>query len=96
MTVESVKKSLEQFEGALYNAIAIAGFLQIEDFEEVRLYSAFRFDKMNENPLLRKRRENQKAIRQWERGKVKLPFIEETVPYKRIILDENGDGEVTL
>ena len=51
---------------------------------------------MNENPLLRKRRENQKAIRQWERGKVKLPFIEETVPYKRIILDENGDGEVTL
>lgn len=96
MTVESVKKSLEQFEGALYNAIAIAGFLQIEDFEEVRLYSAFRFDKMNENPLLRKRRENQKAIRQWERGKVKLPFIDDTVPYKRIILDENGDGEVTL
>lgn len=96
MTIESLKKSLEQFEGALYNAIAICGFLNIEHVDEIRLYSAFRYDKMNESPLLRKRKENQLALRQWESGRVKLPFVEHDVRYARIVLDEEGNGEVNL
>lgn len=96
MTIESLKKSLEQFEGALYNAMAICGFLNIERIDEIRLYSAFRYDKMNESPLLRKKKENQIPLRQWESGKVKLPFVDHEVRYAKIILDEEGNGEVKL
>ena len=96
MTVESLKKSLSQFEGALYNAMVIASFLKIDDFDEIRLYSAYRYDKIDENPYSHKIKENQIALRQWRAGKVKLPYVDIEVPYKRIVLDEQGEGEVEL
>lgn len=95
-----------QYKGAMQNALAIAGFLEIPiQLEKVRVYSVYRNDKINDyvNPvrirerMYRSRMEKSEILEErsdWNDDSVKLDFLgRERFQHKRIQLNvETGEG----
>ncbi len=106
ITSKSLKKSIEQFKGAILNALVIGGFLEINNFNNVSFYSAYRSDKMNDfiknttNPVALKNpklvKENNELINIWNDERISFEILRSSCIYKKIILDEDGNGEVKL
>lgn len=86
-----------QFAGALQNAEALAGFLGIS-INEVRVYSAYRNDKLNDfaNPikLHNKIRMNSSGKTDWNDSRIKLDYpMKQKFLHTKIKLDlESGNG----
>lgn len=98
--INTLEKSFQQFKGAISNALALAGVLGIQSFENIEFYSAFRKERIsnikNEDSVILKNVENMKLIKQWEDGIVKFDFLNSNAAYGKIYLDDNGDGEILL
>lgn len=97
-----------QFCGAMQNALAIAGFLNIPvDMDHITVYSAYRNDKINDtaNPARLRLQMHQRIQPQehsdhldWNNQRVKLDFLgKETFLHCKIQLNiENGHGEYVV
>lgn len=81
-------------------------FLEINNFNNVSFYSAYRFDKMNDfiknttNPVVLKSpklvKENNELINIWNDERISFEILKSPCIYKKIVLDEDGNGEVKL
>ncbi|MCM1106185.1 MAG: hypothetical protein NC355_04495 [Blautia sp.] len=100
-----------QFQGAMQNAMAIAGFLGIPiSYQQTRFYTAYRSDRINcvGDPVKQRMRmhnsrgqtgnNNTSAQREWNTGRVELGFLGKAeYIHKKIQLDiETGVGEYQM
>ena len=105
INTENIKKSKIQFIMGIYNARAIAGFLNIS-IKKIHIYSAFRNDTIgnlsqSDSIVLRSANideKNRSIIRDWRNGICKLMVDLNETPYthNKICLDENGKGTCRL
>ena len=101
----SIKKSKIQMIMGIYNARAVAGFLNIA-IRNIFVYSAYRNDQIEsieDDKSINIRaaisnKEDQKLIRDWKRGVcvLKLDNKEKIFKHEKIQLDQNGTGNCTL
>lgn len=100
LSIKSLIKTIEQFKGAIFNSFAFGGILGIKEFKCIEVYSAYRNEKLSadksENVVLQKNVENRKLIRQWELHQVDLDFVNSSVYYGRIQLDDLGEGSIQI
>lgn len=87
-----------QFKGAYYNALALAGYLGVEQFlQETRLYTCFWRDRMNLDSLASRATlsRGNTLLKEWMQGKVKLDCFE-TVNFamKKIEVKEDQSGHL--
>lgn len=99
INISTLKKSKIQFVMGIYNARAIAGFLNIS-ISKIFLYSAYRSDSCS---LIEMRSANinaddLKILRNWKNGKCVLvvDLEEKEFCHKKIPLDREGNGECAL
>ena len=97
-----------QFKGAIQNALAIAGFLDIEiNLDRIRVYSVYRNDKLKRffDPVSlrfqmheREERKCPKDCQDWNDKKVILDFLgKDTYEHNKIPLNvEDGTGSCKL
>ncbi|MCM1282646.1 MAG: hypothetical protein NC180_03485 [Muribaculaceae bacterium] len=100
-----------QFQGAVQNAMAIAGFLGIPiSYQQTRFYTAYRNDRINciSDPVKQRMRmhnsrgqisnRNTSAQREWNTDRVELDFLGKAeYIHKKIQLDtETGEGEYQM
>lgn len=105
ITTDSVKKSKIQFVMGIYNARAIAAFLNMK-IKSIIVYSAYRNDKIrliSEDVLIQMRYANSdsnnlKIIKEWKKGKctLEVDLKELKFEHKQIKLDNEGNGEYIL
>ena len=105
MNTSSIKKSKIQLIMGIYNARAVAGFLNIK-INNIRIYSVYRSDlieSIEDDKSINIRaaisnKEDQKLIRDWKRGVcvLKLDNKEKIFKHEKIQLDQNGTGNCTL
>ncbi len=102
ISTSSIKKSKMQFIMGIYNARAIAGFLNIP-ITKIYIYSAYRSDKLSERDLidLRSTISNQEDIAvivDWKnnRCKLELDLKKYVFQHNKIILDQDGVGTCEL
>lgn len=103
--IETLKKYKIQFVMGIYNARAIAGFLNIP-IKEIYIYSAYRDDRiesMQDESLISMRQANLnpkdvKVINDWKKGRccLKLDLEEKTYEHRKIQLDQAGNGTCVL
>lgn len=99
----SIDKSKHQFTMGLYNARALAGFLNIK-IKEIFVYSAYRKDMIGSpQALINLRNANlnskdRATVNDWNQGKCKLEIDKKEVEFEhlKIQLDENGNGVCEL
>lgn len=103
ISINSWEKSKEQFKGAILNSLVISGFLGIQKFATIEVYSAFREDKLTvkdtNNPVLLKQYVGmppQDKLEDWKNDYVRIDFINQKLPLKKINLDHNGKGLVNF
>ena len=100
LSIKNLTKSIDQFKGAIHNAIALAGILGIEEFKCIEVYSAYRNEKISsdksENVVIQKDVSIRKLIKQWEKQQVKFDFINSSAYYGRIELDDLGEGCIRI
>lgn len=100
LSIKNLAKSIEQFKGAVHNALALAGILGIEEFKCIEVYSAYRNEKISsdksENVVIQKDVNIRKLIKQWEQQQVNFDFINSNVYYGRIELDDLGVGCIRI
>lgn len=102
----SWEKIKHQFEGAMQNALALAGLLGIEmDLRNTQLFSVFRNDKLNDfsNPAkqrlyMHEHRNLSQKHKDWNDEKIKFEFLDSMLcTHKKIQLHiEDGTGEYIL
>lgn len=102
------KKIKEQFRGAIQNALALAGFLNITvDLNRVCVYSVYRNDKLNDvsNPVKlryqmhdRVQREWPEDCQDWNEDRIRLDFLNiERFKHNKIPLDvAEGKGTYNM
>lgn len=102
------KKMKDQFRGAIQNALALAGFLDITvDMDEICVYSVYRNDKLNDvsNPVKlryqmydREQRKCAEDCQDWNEDEVLLNFLNiEKLKHNKIPLDvEDGTGTYSM
>lgn len=102
------KKIKEQFRGAIQNALALAGFLDITiDLNRVCVYSVYRNDKLNDvsNPVKlryqmhdREPRKWAEDCRDWNEDRIRLDFLNiERFRHNKIPLDvAEGTGTYNM
>lgn len=105
MTTATMKKSKIQIIMGIYNARAIAGFLNMQ-IKKIHIYSAYRKDSITaieDDALIQMRNANSdsedlKIIREWKKGKCTLLLDLKSVPFEheKIQLDDNGYGTCSL
>lgn len=91
----------EQFHGALLNAFAVCGVLNVKQIAEVRLYTAYRDDKLDPvntaNPSLLKApvggKQPAPAI-EWQQGRVRI--LEHQFLHQKIQLDHLGLASISF
>lgn len=100
----SISKSKRQFVMGIYNARALAGFLNMQ-VKEIHIYSAYRNDKIEsmDDSLIQIRSMNMdpealKIIREWKKGKCSLDLDSRNsvFSHEKIRLDQDGKGECVL
>lgn len=100
----SIGKSKRQFVMGIYNARALAGFLNIQ-IKEIYIYSVYRNDKIEsmDDTLIQIRSMNMdpealKIIREWKKGKcsLNLDSKKSVFAHGKIQLDQDGKGEGVL
>ena len=100
----SISKSKRQFVMGIYNARALAGFLNMQ-VKEIHIYSAYRNDKIEsmDDSLIQIRSMNMdpealKIIREWKKEKCSLDLDSRNsvFPHEKIQLDQDGKGECVL
>lgn len=100
----SIGKSKRQFVMGIYNARALAGFLNIQ-IKEIYIYSVYRNDKIEsmDDTLIQIRSMNMdpealKIIREWKKGKcsLNLDSKKSVFAHGKIQLDQDGKGEWVL
>lgn len=100
ISIKNLTKSIDQFKGAIHNALALAGILGIEEFKCIEVYSAYRHEKISsdksENVVTQKNINIRKLIKQWEEQKVNFDFINSSIYYGRIELDDLGAGKILI
>ena len=103
ISISSWERSKEQFKGAILNSLAISGFLGIRKFVTIEVYSAFREDKLTvkdtDNPVLLKQYVGmppQEKFEDWKNDYVRIDFINQKLPLKKINLDHDGKGLVNF
>jgi hypothetical protein len=100
LSIKSLGKSIEQFKGAIHNSLSLAGILGIKEFKCIEVYSAYRREKIssdkNENTVIQKDISIRKLIKQWENKQVVFDFINSSVYYGRIELDDLGEGSIQI
>lgn len=100
INVNSLRHSMQQFKGAVINSLAAAGILDIHEFDDICFYSAYREDKIseqrNENPVLFKYPDNIRLVKQWDGSFISFDFLDKVSSYKKIPLDENGNGKAII
>lgn len=91
----------EQFQGALLNAFAVCGLLNVKDIREIRLYTAYRNDRLSAensaNPTLMKMQvgSRQPAMAQdWQDGAVRV--LNHLCTHQKILLDTDGKAALSL
>lgn len=106
--VDEWKTIKNQFAGALQNALALAGVLEIQtDISEVALYTVYRNDKLNDaaNPgklhyqmHMNGSQAKTSDCQDWNEKRIVLDFTEDiSAEHHKIKLDiENGTGECEL
>ncbi|SET36981.1 hypothetical protein [[Clostridium] polysaccharolyticum] len=91
-------KIREQFRGAYYNALAIAGYLGIESYiKETKLYTCFQKDKITEDPSMVRGVLNDanSLIKEWIRGRVNLDCFDPLcLDMEKIKAVEDDNGQV--
>lgn len=105
INTSSIAKSKKQFEMGIYNARAIAGFLNFQ-LKEIRIYSAYRYDmieNMEQDTLIQMRYANINPdvldmIREWRASRCCLNLDSEKITFKhgKIPLDQYGKGIYVL
>lgn len=91
----------EQFQGALLNAFAVCGLLNVKQIAEVRLYTAYREDKLDPvttaNPSLLKAPVGGKAASsaiEWRQGQVRI--LDHGFKHQKVPLDHQGLASITF
>lgn len=105
INLSSLKKSKIQFIMGIYNARAVAGFLNI-CLKDIYVYSVYRDDRiksMQDEPLIAMRQANSnpkdiRTINDWNRGRchLNLDLEEKVYQHIKIQLNQNGNGECAL
>lgn len=93
-------KIQEQFKGAYYNALAIAGFLGIEDrINDIRLYTCYSNDKLGLDPLATRAAllKADNTLLGWKNGKVELNgFKKLEFQMEKLQVDTNNQIQYSL
>ncbi len=91
----------EQFQGALLNAFAVCGLLNVNDIREVRLYTAYRNDRLSAehspNPVLMKMPVGSRQLtvaQDWQDDSVVV--LDQQFRHQKIQLDSEGRAAVSL
>jgi len=105
INTSSMKKSKIQFIMGIYNARAIAGFMNIK-IKKIYIYSAYRNDNIetiSPTTLIEMRnanssKEDLELIKEWKNKEWKLNIDLQTIVFEheKIQLDKNGEGTCTL
>lgn len=105
INTDTIEDSKIQLTMGIYNARAIAGFLNIK-IKHIYVYSAYRRDtitEMSPELMIAIRASNSnpeaiKIIREWREGKcsLKIDLEDEIFEHIKIKLDEDGNGECQL
>lgn len=87
----------KQFSSAVRRALLFMGILGITNVNKIKCYTAYRAETLSTNPTLLKARTGftQNEI-DWLTDNIHLDIINQRVEHKRITLDTEGYGEVTL
>lgn len=100
----TMSKSKKQFTMGIYNARAVAGFLNIK-IEDIFLYSGYRNDKITSLPednLSKMRSSNNleilRLINEWNKGKwsLEVDLKKKFYVHTKVKLDENGNGQYMI
>lgn len=105
INTDSINKSKRQFVMGIYNARALAGFLNMQ-LKEIHIYSAYRNDRIDsiqDDSLIQMRSANidpetLRIIWEWKKGKctLNLDSEETTFVHEKIQLDQDGNGKCVL
>ena len=88
-------KIIHQFDGALLNARAIAGVMELPQFDSITAHCAYRFNKELASPATQKSMLGKRATNSWTAGsQITLPSFPEVLIHKKLIKlnEETGIG----